>query len=584
MNLVLPPVFPGPRGTLAAAKALVEQAGLSASAVKVREEHGHFLLQTVVLSVGRRRLALRTAHPARAFLLRREAFALTHLAGSGLAPTLLAHSDGTTALPQPHHLLELPAGGPPTLPLSHEETFGMGELLGLLHRQNDVSLRRRSPSLGAVSLMAAFQALSDDVRAYLNRRERDGLPQDLLTVNLSDLMRALRRYVVAAEHHFLPPPSRVLCHGALDAQRFVVTPGGGRMLWGFEHAFAGDGALDLAQLCERSSLTEEQVLGLLDGYRATRGRRDGLLLARLCAWRVLFRLQRAVGALRELQDLTDLLDEGLAGQTDALDGFVTAAREDMRLAINGLMDFTGPARPFSLREVEAMGALIAVEELHLRGSCPVLGIEGPAYTGKTPLAQELGRRLRVPWVGVAAVLRAAAWATGAPDAVDDRTLADMLQRLQVHVVDNRLQLMWDGQDALTAARGDDVRLPAGLATSARVRQALSEFLRRACVRGAVVEGQDLDGILPPGAHSFLLWANTAVRDSRRDAHLQTTPPVDAPPPAVDDVPPVPAAHQVLLDGSNLGLPQLVRTVLCTLVPGAAGHADSSLSGRPLLFS
>ncbi|MBI5496028.1 MAG: (d)CMP kinase [Deltaproteobacteria bacterium] len=579
--------FPGPRGTLQAAQVLLTRAGIRAGRVTIKGEHGNFLLQSVLLSTGRQRVTLRVAHPQKVAWLKREAFALRYLAGSGLAPQLLAESLGTEVLPQPHHLLREPAGKRPTAPLQGDEAGQVGGVLARLHAEGDVSLRLRAPTLGPVSLMAAFQALSDDVKAYLARRERDGLPQDLLTMSLSDLMRALRRYVVAQEHHFLPPPPRVLCHGAFDLPRVMRTVDDRWMLTGFEQSHAGDGAADLAQLAERAELTEAATRAVLEGYLAQRAGRDATLVPRVCAWRVLFRLQRAVGGLRELQDLTDVLDEGLSGQGEALEWFADVARENMRLAMNGLRDFTGPARPLSLSEVGAMGALIAVEELRLRGTCPLVGVEGPPYTGKTPLAQDLAQRLRVPWVGIAAVLRSAAWATGRPDAVDGPMLADMVRRLQVHLVDGKLRLLWDGHDALQAAR--DTSGFAGPAADVlehpAVRAALREFVLRAGVRGAVVEAKSLEGLMPPSARVFQLWASPALRAARRQAHLETTPPPPSvpPPPDPDEAPPPPRPDRVVVDGSHLSLPQMVRAILRSLVPHASG-TDPTLTGRPVLFS
>ena len=148
-------------------------------------------------------------------LLEVEAWALRHLAGSGLVPRILAQSAGTERLPLPHHLISY---GPPAVEsvLDAAGAVLIGQLAGRLHSESDVGLRRRAPRLGPNTLMSAFQTLSDDAKAYLARREKDGLPQDLFTLSLSDMMRALRRYVSASEHHFLPAPARVFCHGSLE--------------------------------------------------------------------------------------------------------------------------------------------------------------------------------------------------------------------------------------------------------------------------------------------------------------------------------------------------------------------------------
>ncbi|MEW5855562.1 MAG: (d)CMP kinase [Myxococcota bacterium] len=559
-------------------------------ALKLKGVSGNEGLRTLELAAGKQLLQLRVAHPRRAGWLAAEAWALGYLAEAGLAPSLVASSAGTPHLPRPHHLLELPGGTPLTGTLEKAHAVAVGALIGRLHDETGVALRLRAPQARPTSLMATFQALSDDLKTYLARREKDGLPQDLLTLSLSDLIRALRRYVVAAEHHFLPPPPRVLCHGALEPARILAGPRGSLCLWGFEHAHSGDGAADLAQLCERAALSDAATLALVEGYQSSRGRRDVLLIPRLCALRVLFRLRRAVDSLRALQDLVDLMDDGLAGREAEVDAALQAAREHLRLAVNGLMDFTGPARPLSAPEVEGLGALVGLEELQLRGRRPLVAIEGPPYTGKTPLAQELAARLRVPWIGVAALFRGAAGAAARAGRPDATGLVAALEGLQVVRTAAGLEVKAEGGEVVGSRPPEgELRIPDELSHAPEVQRALRALVQRVAAEGGVVEGAALEGLLPAGTRRFVLWASPEVRAARREAHLESLPPQAAearrgePDPLEGSAPTPPAAPPgaVVVDGSQLSVSQQVRTILRTLTGTPPGD---DLTGRPVLFS
>src|SRR5687768_11131631 len=97
-------VPPAP-GVVDAAAELLHSAGGKSGQLKAKSEHGSLLLKTFVLAAGRKTYALRTAHPSRTAWLQREAWVLRHLEGAPMIPQLIATSDGTSALPQPHHLV-----------------------------------------------------------------------------------------------------------------------------------------------------------------------------------------------------------------------------------------------------------------------------------------------------------------------------------------------------------------------------------------------------------------------------------------------------------------------------------------------
>lgn len=567
------------------------------AALRPKGTSGTPLLETHAFAAGKGQVHLRVAHTHAYPRLQREAWALNHLQGLDLVPRLvLAPSPQPDILDgRPHHLLLLPGVLSAVTP-NAAHWRAVGTALGRLHACSGVAVRLRAPVLGHTSLMASFQALSDQVKQYLARRESDGLPQDLLTLSLSDLMRALRRYVAAAEHHFIPPPGRVLCHGLPEPGRLLMAKDTGTIVMtGLEHAHAGDGSADLAIVAEEAGLDDTMVSALLAAYAEARGRKDARLVPRMCARRVLHRLQRAVDALRELQLMADAVETGLGPYAAALVGWLEEARRRVMHAFNGLVDFTGPARPLSLAEVEAMGAPLAVEELHLRGEHPVLGLEGPPYVGKTPLAQELARRLKVPYLGLAAAARAAAWATGTPGGVEAQDVADMLGRLTPDVSDGVVRLMWDGQDALEYARtaGGTTRLAPHVLDDPRVCTAMQNVVAKLAPHGLVVEGPSMEGVLPAGSHRFVVWASAAVRHARAVAHraslpeearAASTPPSLPELTAGTELPPAPPEGATLVNATQASLPQLMRTVLRALVPAALVPSDTGLTGRPVLFA
>ena len=572
----------GPAAALVAR--LLDGLGVRHGVLRPREEVGDLALRTTTFQAGRTAYALRMAHPARVALLEREAWALTYLVDVDGVPRLVAQ--GTD--PAPHHLLAQPTGTPLALPLSTSDAAAVGELLGRLHAETGVAVRRRAPASCPTSLLGTFQQATDDVKAYLARRDADGQPQDMLTMTLLDLTRALRPYVSAAEHHFLPPPARVLCHGGVEPARLTRQANGRLLLRGWERAHAGDGAADLAQLCEQALLGEEATLALVEAYEEARGWRDVRLIPRLCALRVLLRLRGAAQALRGLYDLADLVQDGSDGPLEALRAAQEATRGHMLAALNGLSDFTGPARPLAPRDVEALGALMAVEELQLRGRRPVIVIEGDSYVGKTPLGQDLARRLRVPWVGVAAVLRAATRTLAPGEGVTPAALAQALRGLTWRVEENRLHVEDAGQLVGVSARlPGDVVVPDDVAAAPEVREALRQVLDRLGADGAVVEGARWPGTTPSRAHRVLLWASRSVRAARRQAHLESLGGTGVTPApwagdANPDEPPAPEPGQLVLDGSHRSVPQQARWVLRALLP-AVGE-DGGMTGRPVLFA
>lgn len=476
-------------------------------------------MSTHLYRAGHQTVALRVEHPGAPGALATEAWALDWLKGSALGPQRLASTDGA-------HLLQLPPGSPADLS-DPEALHAVGVALGRVHSTGGVKFSRQAARSQPTSVLGVFQQLQGATRRYLGRRAEDGLPPDLFTQALSEGLRALKRYVAASEHQFLPPPARVLCHGNLtpDALRVNGLHVG---LVDWDRAHAGDAAGDLAMLWETAGLGEPAVLMLLEGWTQGHGRSDDGMVARICARRVLLRLQRTLDTLRSLQDWADAQTAGLLDQGPHLLAWMAHAREQVARAFNAVTEFTGPARPLSVAEVEGMGALLAVEELQLRGTGITVGLHGGPAEARAEVAQALGRRLAVPVLDVAEALEGAARAAAISGELD-------VQRVNAAL---------DGMTALPALSAPQPDAPRAsseaLLNHPDVRAALGRLMERVSVGGLVAHGPLPSDGFPAG--------------------FRACPVGDAP-----------VATQV-------------RALLRAWVPEPLAPSDAGLSGRPLLFA
>jgi len=163
----------------------------------------------------------------------------------------------------------------------------------------------------------------------------------------------------------------------------------------------------------------------------------------------------------------------------------------------------------------------------------VIAIDGPAGTGKSTVAREVARRLKLAYLDTGATYRVATLAC-MRDGVDlgnaDDVIA-MAETMNLEMIldpDNPLVLL-DGEDVSKYIRTDDVALQVSkVATNLGARAVLGRFQRSlisnelhggySSGRGVVAEGRDITTVIAVDAPvRVLMTADEEVRVARRAA-------------------------------------------------------------------
>ena len=514
----------------------------------------------------------------------------------------------------------------------------IGTVYAMLHGARVLDLHQRIPGT-PLTLMDSFRKTAEDLRAWMLAREGDGLGQDLLTLALSDLLRALRPFTIAQDHYFLTRRRSSLCHGSAAAENIVAraerAPLSPRIcLVGFESAALGDAAADLALLTLSAALPDDAEDTLLASYldgMEQQGRLDRLFVPRYFARRAVALLAIPVARLHRMARIKRGLTPTLTDPVVTLEEQSARAIEEIARAMNELRDLAGRARPVTAAEVAAMGRVVAIEELLLGGRSFRLAFTGQPYAGKTEVGSLVARRLKHAFFGTGAIGRALAlveddeviasageppWArelverlfargfTMEPDAeppfyrafLDGTDVTDLLGKSAYPKRREPTDITDPGHMVASASasmpgsgeerRPRDLRVRGGqLLDDDAVRAAVRDALeRRFPGEGLVLEGVYATQMLPGRLLAFHLVGDTGVRRARLMSHrhdIDTEEEATTLLQKLDAMQPPPHAGGERIDvGSRTAAAAALEILAHLLPPGRKPALD--LSGRALL--
>jgi cytidylate kinase/thiamine kinase-like enzyme len=408
----------------------------------------------------------------------------------------------------------------------------IGRLFASLHGARVFDLLTSFPRRRPMTLMESFKRTSDQLRRWTLARETDGLSQDLLTLTLTDLQRAMRPWAMALDHLFLTARRRVLCHGDPSPASIVARTDGSLCLVALDEATLGDAAEDLALYSISARLREREEQELLHAYLDRLDeldRPDRRFIPRFFARRCQSLLARPIARLDRMR----LIKEGqvavVGDRVVALEAEMDRCHDELVEAMNGLRSLQGSSRPVARREVIAMGRLIAYEELILAGRSFRIAVTGLPYVGKTEVGSTLARRLGHGYANTSALGRTIALFERRRDEREEaflppkelvRAAFDAGLQMRATAQPPFYQVMLDDEDVtLELHRGEDQVRGAALLDDEDVRSALrDELSRRYLVEGVVIEGHYAGVLVSGRARHFHLVCDANVRRARLCDH------------------------------------------------------------------
>jgi CMP/dCMP kinase len=202
----------------------------------------------------------------------------------------------------------------------------------------------------------------------------------------------------------------------------------------------------------------------------------------------------------------------------------------------------------------------------------LIAIDGPAGAGKSSVARAVAEALGFTYLDTGAMYRAVALVASDRGA----EAATVASTLTIEPTGERILV--DGRDVTDEIRAPEVSEAASrVAADPDVRRAVVELQRRLLASGDwVAEGRDIGTVVAPDAEvKVFLTADPEERARRRAAELGIDPARVLAEQAIRDErdrtrehsPLEPAAGAVVLDSTNLTLPEVVRQI-AELVPGA----------------
>jgi len=218
----------------------------------------------------------------------------------------------------------------------------------------------------------------------------------------------------------------------------------------------------------------------------------------------------------------------------------------------------------------------------------IVAIDGPAGAGKSAAARELAKRLGVAYLDTGAMYRAVALAALRRglvfplDEAGEALVIRLAKRLAIVLepTASGTRVLCEGEDVSMALRGPEVSRAASLVSAVPgVRRAMVARQRElGRQRGGVVEGRDIGTVVFPEAQvKVFLTARREVRVQRRFEELRGRGVAarwedveaeqrerDARDAGRADSPLHPASDAIILDTSDLTLPQVVEKLLAVV--------------------
>lgn len=154
----------------------------------------------------------------------------------------------------------------------------------------------------------------------------------------------------------------------------------------------------------------------------------------------------------------------------------------------------------------------------------VIAIDGPAASGKSSVARELARRLKLVYVNSGAMYRSVTWVVleRGIDPNDKQTIARFIgeARLDGKLLDGEFHLLINGVDLTRHLHEDRVNSEVSrVSTVPEVRKLLVQRMRDyATNHDLVIEGRDIGSVVfPDTPYKFYIDASPEVRAQRRAA-------------------------------------------------------------------
>lgn len=157
----------------------------------------------------------------------------------------------------------------------------------------------------------------------------------------------------------------------------------------------------------------------------------------------------------------------------------------------------------------------------------IVAIDGPAGVGKSTVARQLAKRLRLPMIDTGAMYRTVALKALLTDTDPDdgEALAKIAETIDLELkadADGGVEVFLDGEAVGQKIRTPEVSEAASrVSVHSRVRRRMVELQRRAAARnGGVLEGRDIGTVVfPDTPFKFFLSARALVRAERRHRDL-----------------------------------------------------------------